>query len=34
LRQAGAQFKGPQTEDWKRNTRTATAGTHRDGDLG
>ncbi len=34
LREKGAQFKGPQTEDWKRNIRTASAGTHRDGDPG
>jgi aryl-alcohol dehydrogenase-like predicted oxidoreductase len=33
LREKGAQFKGPQVEDWKRNTSTASAGTHRDGDL-
>jgi predicted aldo/keto reductase-like oxidoreductase len=31
LRQAGSKLKGPQLEDWKRNTQTATAGTHRDG---
>jgi hypothetical protein len=34
LRKAGAQFKGPQTEDWRRNVQTASAGTHRDGDSG
>jgi predicted aldo/keto reductase-like oxidoreductase len=34
LREKGAHFKGPQVEDWKRNTQTATAGTHRDGDIG
>jgi aryl-alcohol dehydrogenase-like predicted oxidoreductase len=33
IREKGAQFKGPQVEDWKRNTRTSSAGTHRDGDL-
>jgi predicted aldo/keto reductase-like oxidoreductase len=33
LRQKGAQFKGPQLEDWKRNTRTSSAGTHCDGDF-
>src|SRR5450432_3250181 len=33
LREQGAQFKGPQLEDWKRNTRTSSAGTHRDGDF-
>ena len=32
LRKTGAQYKGPQTEDWKRNMQTASAGTHRDGD--
>jgi predicted aldo/keto reductase-like oxidoreductase len=31
LREAGAKLKGPQLEDWKRNTETASAGTHRDG---
>jgi predicted aldo/keto reductase-like oxidoreductase len=31
LREAGAKFKGPETEDWKRNTHTASAGIHRDG---
>src|SRR6185437_975713 len=30
LRETGAKFQGPQTEDWKRNTRTASAGIHRD----
>ena len=34
LRKTGAQYKGPQTEDWKRNVQTASAGTHRDGDSG
>jgi predicted aldo/keto reductase-like oxidoreductase len=34
LRQRGAQFKGPQTEDWKRNVQTSSTGTHCDGDLG
>jgi uncharacterized protein len=33
LREKGSQFKGPLTEDWKRNTHTASAGTHHDGDL-
>jgi uncharacterized protein len=33
LRKTGKQFSGPQIEDWKRNTRTASAGSHRDGDL-
>src|ERR1700722_6095048 len=28
LRAKGAQFKGPQVEDWKRNTSTASTGTH------
>jgi predicted aldo/keto reductase-like oxidoreductase len=32
LRKTGAEYKGPQTEDWKRNMQTASAGTHRDGD--
>jgi predicted aldo/keto reductase-like oxidoreductase len=32
LRKTGAEYKGPQTEDWKRNVQTASAGTHRDGD--
>ena len=27
LRKTGAQYKGPQTEDWKRNVQTASAGT-------
>jgi predicted aldo/keto reductase-like oxidoreductase len=31
LREMGAKFKGPETEDWKRNTHTASAGIHRDG---
>lgn len=31
LREAGAKFKGPETEDWKRNTHTASAGIHHDG---
>jgi predicted aldo/keto reductase-like oxidoreductase len=31
LREAGAKFQGPQTEDWKRNTHTASAGIHHDG---
>src|SRR6185312_16966733 len=31
LREAGAKFKGPDTEDWKRNTHTASAGIHHDG---
>ncbi len=30
LRSMGAKFQGPQTEDWKRNTHTASAGTHQD----
>ena len=34
LRKTGAQYKGPQTEDWKRNVQTASAGTHQDGDSG
>jgi predicted aldo/keto reductase-like oxidoreductase len=34
LRKTGAQYKGPQTEDWKRNVQAASAGTHRDGDSG
>lgn len=34
LRERGAQFKGPQIEDWKRNVQTSSVGTHRDGDLG
>jgi hypothetical protein len=34
LRKIGAQYKGPQIEDWKRNVQTASAGTHRDGDSG
>ena len=34
LRKAGAQYKGPRTEDWKRNVQTASGGTHRDGDSG
>jgi len=34
LRKTGAQYKGPLTEDWKRNVRTASAGTHQDGDSG
>jgi len=34
LRKTGARYKGPETEDWKRNVRTASAGTHRDGDSG
>jgi uncharacterized protein len=33
LREKGSQFKGPQLEDWKRNVGTASASTHRDGDL-
>lgn len=33
LRKRGAQFKGPQLEDWKRSVGTASASTHRDGDL-
>jgi predicted aldo/keto reductase-like oxidoreductase len=31
LRETAAKFKGPQLEDWKRNTETASAGTHYDG---
>jgi predicted aldo/keto reductase-like oxidoreductase len=31
LRQEASKLKGPQFEDWKRNTETATAGAHRDG---
>jgi predicted aldo/keto reductase-like oxidoreductase len=31
LRQEASKLKGPQLEDWKRNTETAAAGTHRDG---
>jgi predicted aldo/keto reductase-like oxidoreductase len=34
LRKTGAQYKGPETEDWKRNVQAASAGTHRDGDSG
>jgi predicted aldo/keto reductase-like oxidoreductase len=34
LREKGAQFKGPQVEDWKLNLHTSSAGTHRDGDPG
>jgi hypothetical protein len=34
LRQKVVQVKGAPLEDWKRNTQTSTAGTHRDGDLG
>jgi predicted aldo/keto reductase-like oxidoreductase len=34
LREKGAQFKGPQVEDWKRNVQTGSAGAHRDGDVG
>ncbi len=30
LRETGAKFQGPAVEDWKRNTRTAAAGIHRD----
>ena len=33
LREKGAEFKGPQLEDWKRNIKTSSAGTHRDGDF-
>jgi len=33
-REKGAQFKGPQVEDWKLNLHTSSARTHRDGDLG
>ena len=32
LRATAAKIKGPQLEDWKRNTQTASAGTHRDGE--
>jgi predicted aldo/keto reductase-like oxidoreductase len=31
LREAASKLKGPQLEDWKRNTQTAQAGTHHDG---
>lgn len=31
LRETASKLKGPQLEDWKRNTQTATAGTHHDG---
>ena len=34
LRKVGAQYKGPQIEDWKRNTQTGSTGIHRDGDSG
>jgi uncharacterized protein len=34
LREKGAQFKGPQVEDWKLNVQTSSAGAHRDGDCG
>ncbi|MDQ2843998.1 MAG: aldo/keto reductase [Acidobacteriota bacterium] len=34
LRATAAKFKGPQLEDWKRNTQTASSGTHYDGGLG
>ena len=34
LRVKGAQFKGPQLEDWKRNLQTSSAGTHTDGTAG
>jgi uncharacterized protein len=34
LREKGAQFKGPQVEDWKLNVRTSSAGTHWDGERG
>ncbi len=30
IRETAAKFAGPQLEDWKRNTQTATAGTHQD----
>jgi uncharacterized protein len=32
IREEGAKLKGPQFEDWKVNTETGAAGTHRDGD--
>jgi predicted aldo/keto reductase-like oxidoreductase len=32
IRERGAKLKGPQLEDWKINTQTGAAGTHRDGD--
>ncbi|MGC2403884.1 MAG: aldo/keto reductase [Acidobacteriaceae bacterium] len=32
IREQGAKLKGPQFEDWKVNTETGAAGTHRDGD--
>lgn len=32
LRETAAELKGPQTENWKINTATGEAGTHRDGD--
>lgn len=31
LRATAAKFQGPELEDWKRNTKTASAGTHYDG---
>jgi uncharacterized protein len=33
LREKAAPFKGPQLEDWKRNTQTASASVYRDGVL-
>jgi hypothetical protein len=33
LREKGAQLKGPQVEDWKRNISIASAGTHEDGEF-
>jgi predicted aldo/keto reductase-like oxidoreductase len=33
LRDKAAALSGPQLEDWKRNVKTASAGTHRDGDV-
>ena len=32
IREKGSKLKGPQTEDWKLNTATATASTYRDGE--
>jgi uncharacterized protein len=34
IRELAKPYKGPQLEDWKINTETGQAGTHRDGDLG
>jgi uncharacterized protein len=33
IRERGMKLKGPSFEDWKINTETGQAGTHRDGDL-